>query len=521
MNFWYRLVVELGTKSEATEAREFWNGGKDILPESGKRETGRNQVTSQDWRTGEIELVNIHMTAIDGGLIEAGFVGSGIVHLFRSGQGRNLPESQEGLFRVPGDNTTIGVLFVPSYLTARDMLFSFLGETVINQASHFRIIRSSDDFILLIKFRTPEFAKRFKEQFDGHTFNKMDPGTCHVLQIQEIVFQDHLFPTSQSKGSVFPMRDPFTSHDKQEVELPTCPVCLERLDSEVTGLATIPCQHTFHCKCLNKWKDSRCPVCRYSELKVTKSSLMRQAARCSSCGSNENLWICLICGNIGCGRYNFKHGVQHFTDTGHFFAMEVATQRVWDYAGDNYVHRLVQNEVDGKLVEVGSSTSQDPYVKRNKEYHLEYVQVLLSQLESQREFYEIKLRQVSEEPQLERTSESLTSLRNLQQQVQDLKLSAGQSRIKAEQKMAKMQKQLEEEKLLSEALEENLVQLKKAKEDLQSHLQQNDAEKEDLQEQVKDLMFFLDSQEKLKDADENVKQGTLVMKAKKNSKKRK
>jgi len=32
--------------------------------------------------------------------------------------------------------------------------------------------------------------------------------------------------------------------------------------------------------------------------------------------------------------------------------MELGTSRVWDYAGDNYVHRLIQNKADGKLVEV-------------------------------------------------------------------------------------------------------------------------------------------------------------------------
>ena len=41
-------------------------------------------------------------------------------------------------------------------------------------------------------------------------------------------------------------------------ELPTCPVCLERMDSAVTGLVTVPCSHTFHCTCLSKWGDSRC-----------------------------------------------------------------------------------------------------------------------------------------------------------------------------------------------------------------------------------------------------------------------
>lgn len=40
-------------------------------------------------------------------------------------------------------------------------------------------------------------------------------------------------------------------------ELPTCPVCLERMDASVTGLLTILCQHTFHCYCLSKWGDGR------------------------------------------------------------------------------------------------------------------------------------------------------------------------------------------------------------------------------------------------------------------------
>ena len=45
-------------------------------------------------------------------------------------------------------------------------------------------------------------------------------------------------------------------------------------------------------------------------------------------------------------------------ETGHTFAMELAsgptgTARVWDYVGDNFVHRLVMNKPDGKPVEVG------------------------------------------------------------------------------------------------------------------------------------------------------------------------
>ena len=32
--------------------------------------------------------------------------------------------------------------------------------------------------------------------------------------------------------------------------------------------------------------------------------------------------------------------------------MQLDANRVWDYAGDNYVHRLVQSKGDGKMVEV-------------------------------------------------------------------------------------------------------------------------------------------------------------------------
>ena len=76
------------------------------------------------------------------------------------------------------------------------------------------------------------------------------------------------------------------------------------------------------------------------------------ATICHMCGATDGQWICLVCGHVGCGRYGCGAGVVHNEQTGHNFAMELATQRVWDYTGDNYVHRLIQNKVDGKLVEL-------------------------------------------------------------------------------------------------------------------------------------------------------------------------
>lgn len=60
-----------------------------------------------------------------------------------------------------------------------------------------------------------------------------------------------------------PFTFPFTRPDidsrvgSDTVELPTCPICLERLDVQVSGLIQILCQHSYHCSCLLKWGDSR------------------------------------------------------------------------------------------------------------------------------------------------------------------------------------------------------------------------------------------------------------------------
>lgn len=45
-------------------------------------------------------------------------------------------------------------------------------------------------------------------------------------------------------------------------------------------------------------------------------------------GLLQDLWICLICGHIGCGRYHSKHAVAHWRETQHCYALDLETQRV-------------------------------------------------------------------------------------------------------------------------------------------------------------------------------------------------
>ncbi|KAI9440541.1 BRCA1-associated protein 2-domain-containing protein [Lactarius indigo] len=258
----------------------------------------------------------------------------------------------------------VGVLAVPSWMTPSDFL-AFVAPAQ-EDMSHLRMVRDTapNRSIALIKFRKPESALEFAEAYNGKTFNSMNAETCHVVHISSV--------SIETDDSVSMLLSRLGSATAPVFELPTCPVCLERMDSAVTGLVTVPCSHTFHCECLSKWGDSRCPVCRYSQTLRTShpssSSVVRSTSipfadpstpalsSCADCNSTTSLWICLICGNIGCGRYGRAHAHAHYERTTHLYALELETQRVWDYAGDGYVHRLIQNVADGKLVELPSAS---------------------------------------------------------------------------------------------------------------------------------------------------------------------
>ena len=67
---------------------------------------------------------------------------------------------------------------------------------------------------------------------------------------------------------------------------------------------------------------------------------------CHECNNHQNLWICLICGYVGCGRYNQMHAVRHYDHSNHSFSIELSSQRIWNYRGDNYVHRLIKAKIN-------------------------------------------------------------------------------------------------------------------------------------------------------------------------------
>ncbi|KAJ1553057.1 hypothetical protein HK405_009081, partial [Cladochytrium tenue] len=483
--------------------------------------------------------------------------------------------------------------------------------------SHVRIVRDSlpNRYMVLLKFRDARGADAFYRQFSGRPFSSLDAEVCHVVYVKSIEFKSQAVPPyafppmlqddEGNKGTAAVSDEAqgdggggdgggAGSVPADAVELPTCPVCLERMDASVTGLVTIVCHHTFHCQCLSKWGDSSCPVCRYSQWGGSRGGKRQVAGagsrgsggdargassasvtasletggdgtvseapaavappvrenECAACGTAEDLWICLVCGNIGCGRYRAAHARQHFEATSHGYALELETQRVWDYAGDGYVHRLIQNRTDGKLVELpaaasgggglgrgggGAGVDLAGYVpvsqsKLDAIGH-EYSSMLTLQLESQRMWYEAQLAELSTTAatQASALSHELAELRR-EASLREAALTAALATAEAAartaaverdaaraeaaaaarerraserrgeralERLAALERAHAEERAINASLRANQDSLKAELEAKAALVAENARTVEGLSEQVRDLMFYVEAQAKI------------------------
>lgn len=99
-----------------------------------------------------------------------------------------------------------------------------------------------------------------------------------------------------------------------------------------------PCEHTL---CL--------------EQQPARQIASQDLGHCSMCDLKENLWLCLECGNLGCGRKQYGsilpgngHGVAHVESSGHGVAVKLGSITA-DGSADVYCYKCNEERIDTEL----------------------------------------------------------------------------------------------------------------------------------------------------------------------------
>ncbi|CAI5667633.1 BRCA1-associated protein isoform X2 [Oreochromis niloticus] len=406
----------------------------------------------------------------------------GIMHLYKTNKMTSLTEDVRR-------SAMVCIITVPATMTSHDLMK--LVAPFNDVMEHMKIIRDStpNQYMVLIKFCKQADADSFYTACNGRQFNSIEEAVCQLVYVEraEVI--------KSEEGASLPVME--------LTELPKCTVCLERMDESVNGILTTLCNHSFHSQCLQRWEDASCPVCRYCQ---TPEPV--EENKCFECGVQENLWICLICGHIGCGRYVSRHAYKHFEETQHTYAMQLTNHRVWDYAGDNYVHRLVASKTDGKMVQY-ECEGDTCHAEKIDALQLEYSYLLTSQLESQRIYWENKIVHLEKETAEEinnmkaKFKETLERCDNLERRLGEMtkdKQSIEKKCTQLNSRVVKLSQELKEEQEMNRCLRANQAQLqvqlaeeeRKAKES-----DRKDGTIAELQEQLRDVMFYLETQQQI------------------------
>jgi BRCA1-associated protein len=314
---------------------------------------------------------------------------------------------------------------------------------------------SKPSYLVLISLQDIDTSMKFIKHFHKKAMSSFDTTTVSVFLVASLegIGDDPINMSRYPHSNVGAPSNRARSISIQGDD--NCPVCLESMTtcSDDPSLFTTVCNHTFHLECLLRCEDSPCPVCRFDH-----STLCNCHTSCHVCGSTDNVFVCLICGVASCsatsslpsttnkewnkanptaveststcGRSNESffsrsHAESHYEQTLHAYALDTNTQHVWDFCGQGFVHRLIQNEQDGKLVEISEPGSvskersivpgmtdleEEEVVHRKLEcLASQYHNLLKTQLDQQRQYFMQEIQNIKRMHEERKTKEKQSS----------------------------------------------------------------------------------------------------------------
>jgi len=420
------------------------------------------------------------------------------------------------------DSVYLCLYSVPIELVIKDFCeFSKVCEPYIEEM-RVAITSNKTSYLILILAKSKEAATIIVNTIHGLKFSEFFEGYCNLATILLASKRRNNTKSDEREEIKEIMSGPDCLFSNDSL---SCPICLEKFNvpTESGYRLSILCGHYYHSVCLASCNNELCPLCRALQSPG-------ESNKCEICEGTDNLWLCLICGFIGCWDNStpaLSHSRIHYDNSMHTYALNVETKKVWDYAKEGYVHRLIQNKADGKMIEFeevelqrqvpkGSmlklSMKKNYYQKLDAVNH-EYNILLMSELEKQKKYFDAKLKSYESEAvkiKEQVLSEMAEKGKTTEQMIKEIEIEDKKNRlIKKEyeelhNKFTMLLKEDFQRKLENEGLEVKLNELKKklkinesakAKHDKVKEL---DARIESLRNDLKDIRFHISSRSTIK-----------------------
>ena len=169
----------------------------------------------------------------------------------------------------------------------------------------------------------------------------------HINVSMSFSFSTKLLLTQKNNGNMiryFSRERQYHHEDENEEHLKKSEVEIEKC--KTTHFGCIVCE-------LHHWSAEESEHCHdvlpsqflATSNKDEERSSLAELAACYYCGSEGVVWICMICGLGGCGRYSSKHSLAHYNETGHNISIQIGSGKIWNYYLDRFIHIEDSNSI--------------------------------------------------------------------------------------------------------------------------------------------------------------------------------
>ncbi|CAD2088227.1 zinc finger protein, putative [Plasmodium vinckei brucechwatti] len=79
--------------------------------------------------------------------------------------------------------------------------------------------------------------------------------------------------------------------------------------------------------------------------KIIQLNEIVKILKCKNCNNVDDLWLCLICSNIGCGRYQKSHAKIHSSKFNHNYCINLKTKKIWSYQEDAFIEDKIDSQI--------------------------------------------------------------------------------------------------------------------------------------------------------------------------------